>query len=418
MTAQVHATRHILDRIRSKPALYRAAKRAQPAYLRWLSFSASAGRALISAPWIGRFLLNPTRAVRATDLLADDRERSVAGMRAVHLYEDVCACRRVPLQIEGQAREVWAHVQRARSGPGTIYSFSEGRVWGSDGAVVSRDRCLIGDLSPVIRLPAEAHPVFRRPITNRPERLHGRLGVATGPSANNLSHWLFGILPRLSLLGRSDPRMEQTDWILLPPSKSDFQVETIRRFGIPPSKIVEARHDTFLEALEVLAPSFVSPAFVATSWFLDDLRCRFDDIAPAAGVRRIYVSRKDAPGRRVVNEDAVYNVLARHGFVTVQLEHLPFVEQVAIFKGTEIVVAAHGAGLSNLAFASRETAVVELFSPSYINPMYWCLADELGLRYSCCVGQPTSDRIHPDLVRDDITVDVAALGLALQALIR
>ena len=406
----------LLDRMRSSPPLYRAAKRAQPAYFKWVSLCTSALRTLVAMPAVARLFQNPTRVAVATSLAADEEDTARAGLRAVHIHPDIRANRTLPPGLEGHPQAVFSRVQRETSGAGIVYTLSDGRVWGNDGAILSRDRRLLGDLSPVIRLPAEAHPIFRRPLTESPTRLDGSLGIATGPSAGNLSHWLLFVLPRLSLLGAWDPGLTHVDWVLTPAPTTPFHAECLRRFDVPVSKVIEAHAGTFIEAKQVVAPSFVSPAFVAPSWFLEDLRRRFDDVVPAQGARRLYISRRDAPGRRVNNEDAVIAALASLGFDAVQLERRPFLEQVALFKGADVVVAPHGAGLSHLAFARANSAVVELFSPAYINPMYWCLADELGLRYRCCIGSTTTKHAGRDLVRDDMTVDVDRLTSILKSL--
>lgn len=406
--------RTLLDQMRSSPTLYRAAKRAQPAYLRWLSVSARVARSLMGSPGINRLLANPTTIGLAAAM--SDEERSRSGLNAVCLQPDAGAHRTLPPDLRSHQRSIWSEVQHAHSGPANIFTLADARVWGADGAIVTRDRRLLGDLSPVIRLRPDAHPIFRRPIVTRPRRLDGRLAVATGPSPDNLSHWLFGVLPRLSLITQFDPRLDETDWIVAPPARTTFQHECLRRFEIPSEKLIEARAATFLEAREVVAPSFVSPAYVAPDWFLSDLRRRFDDVTPS-GSARIYISRRMAPGRRVLNEAAVESMLIARGFKSVQLERLPFVEQVALFKGAEMIVGAHGAGLSHLAFARRDAAVVELFAPSYVNPMYWCVADELGLRYRCCLGGSSGNRVEHDLVRDDITMEIDLLASTVDDLI-
>ena len=44
------------------------------------------------------------------------------------------------------------------------------------------------------------------------------------------------------------------------------------------------------------------------------------------------------------------------------------------------------------------------------------LADELGLRYRCCIGSTTTKHAGRDLVRDDMTVDVDRLTSILKSL--
>ena len=43
-------------------------------------------------------------------------------------------------------------------------------------------------------------------------------------------------------------------------------------------------------------------------------------------------------------------------------------EQVELFVYADVVVAPHGAGLTNLLFCREGTRIVEIFPPTYINP--------------------------------------------------
>jgi capsular polysaccharide biosynthesis protein len=95
---------------------------------------------------------------------------------------------------------------------------------------------------------------------------------------------------------------------------------------------------------------------------------------------------------------------------------LPFLEQIALAKGAEAIVSAHGAALSYLAFAAPGTAVVELFSSAYVNPMYWCLADEAGLDYRCVIT-PSRASLDRDLVRDNIAVDLRQVETLVRSLV-
>lgn len=386
--------------IRANPFLYRAAKRAQPLYLRVLAVEAQVWRT--AARWSGfsSVLRNPQNVRTAHEMSASPTESIEHRISAEHVRSDRKARRIVPSEISTGARAIFDGVADASSGPGTVYRVKEGFVWGRDGAVLSCDRTLLSDLSPVIRTCPEAHPIFRKPLLRAPRRIDGRLAMATGPSAENLSHWMFGVLPRLALLSMIDPGL-RTARIAVPATRSHFHGEFLRRYGAEQGRLVPLDGRSYLRAEEIWAPSFVNPAYVAPRWFLDDLRQRFADVAAVTGAPRLYISRSKAPGRRVRGENVLVAWLEKRGFNTVHLETLPLLEQIALFKGARVIVAAHGAGLSHLAFAAPGTKVFELFAPSYINPMYWCVADELGLEYRCYVGAGDGSTSR-DLVRADI----------------
>ena len=77
----------------------------------------------------------------------------------------------------------------------------------------------------------------------------------------------------------------------------------------------------------------------------------------------LYVSRPSATRRRLVDEAALLDELARFDVECVDLEGLPLKQQALLFRNAQVVVGIHGAGLTNLAFCREGAQVVELFPP-------------------------------------------------------
>jgi capsular polysaccharide biosynthesis protein len=108
---------------------------------------------------------------------------------------------------------------------------------------------------------------------------------------------------------------------------------------------------------------------------------------------RIYISRRDTPHRRVVNEAELEDRLAQEGFSTVLLSKLSFAEQVSLFCSAAFVFAPHGAGLANVIFCRPGTVVAEFCPDAYTNICFATLSQIRGLRhhiYVCPSGQRTS----------------------------
>jgi capsular polysaccharide biosynthesis protein len=119
----------------------------------------------------------------------------------------------------------------------------------------------------------------------------------------------------------------------------------------------------------------------------------------ATGRRRLYVSRSDAGKRRVTNEPALVERLARLGFEAVTLSDRSFEEQVELFRSAVSVVGPHGAGLTNLMFSAEGTVLVELQLDIDQRPHFDRLAQVVGLQYASvvCPGDAASPR---DMVAD------------------
>lgn len=70
----------------------------------------------------------------------------------------------------------------------------------------------------------------------------------------------------------------------------------------------------------------------------------------------------DARARGIGGHEALLEELTARGFETVIFEHLAPLEQIAAMQAADIVIAPHGAGLVNMAYARPETLVIEIGS--------------------------------------------------------
>lgn len=80
---------------------------------------------------------------------------------------------------------------------------------------------------------------------------------------------------------------------------------------------------------------------------------------------KIYVSRSRS-SRGPKNEIAVEDALIRNGFIIIHPEFLDIEHQAIMFSSASIIVAPHGAGLTNIAFSSKGVALIELFSSDFL----------------------------------------------------
>ena len=77
-------------------------------------------------------------------------------------------------------------------------------------------------------------------------------------------------------------------------------------------------------------------------------------------LNRIYVSRKLAVRRHLSNEAEFMPLLKKHNFYKVYLEQMTIMEQVELFRTASHVIAAHGAGLTNVLFAPAHARILEI----------------------------------------------------------
>ena len=248
----------------------------------------------------------------------------------------------------------------------------------------------------------------------------GTVAVLTGLSGHNYFHWMVDILPRLELLRRSK-RLSQIDWFWINSPEAEFQQTTLRQLGIPPDKILAADRYPFIQADCLIAPAFPGHLGWVEPWALAFLRQQFLPlVSPKLPCcERIYISRRNAHHRRLLNEAAVLERLEPLGFRAVELETLTLAEQITLFARAKIIIAPHGGGLTNTIFCAPRTTVVELMAPSYIRQYYWTISHHLGLNHYFVTGvAPTCAPIHqlmyPSALVEDIWIDLNALENALK----
>jgi hypothetical protein len=102
----------------------------------------------------------------------------------------------------------------------------------------------------------------------------------------------------------------------------------------------------------------------------------------------MYFSRGNAKLRQLLNESELEAICADRGFVRFEAHAGNHADQVDRFSESDVIVAVHGAGLTNLLFARPGTSIIEIFPENYVKSTYLWLAQRLGLDYRAVMGRP------------------------------
>ncbi|RYZ63453.1 MAG: glycosyltransferase family 61 protein, partial [Proteobacteria bacterium] len=136
--------------------------------------------------------------------------------------------------------------------------------------------------------------------------------------------------------------------------------------------------------------------------------------------RRIFISRSDAKIRQLLNEEEVMASLKPFGFESIVLTGMSLTEQIQVFRGAELVVGPHGAGLANVVFMQPGASVVEIISPARIWPTFKCIADRGQLNYATIAAdsysiEQTESRGEGN---EDITVEADTVAKIVESLLK
>jgi hypothetical protein len=292
----------------------------------------------------------------------------------------------------------WQGMKRTTGGEYIVYNFMRGST---DGA----GRQLAYDV--VDGLSDGTWPFGNRGLSRQRERIDHAVPLLHR-WARNYSHWTEEHLTQIEAIRHYTEQTGEQPTILVPPDPPAFVPDSLELLGFSADDYREFDGDR-LHVRRLVLPS-VRRSYSDTSddyfrdpyalqWLRREVLDTVEDDDSIETPSKLLISReRDATVRRITNWDAVESALAARGFETVVLTELSFVEQKRLFRGADVVVATHGAGLTELVYA-EDAAVVELFG-SYVVPAYYEMAQAMGHRYGCLVCEP---------VGDDLSVDVSEL---------
>jgi capsular polysaccharide biosynthesis protein len=230
----------------------------------------------------------------------------------------------------------------------------------------------------------------------------------------NYYHWLMQCLPAIDA---SVTTVGAGNCVLALPRLAGWQEESLALLGYASIPRIPIEFDCHYHFKRAHYCTYLngSAAFSLSPRCLDVLDRLGAGIGPMEGApERLYVARLDSPNRVLRNEAEVTDALERNGFVTLVPGFHSLRDQIALFKSAQVVVGAHGAGLTNLAFCRPGTTVLELIQSNYPNACVNRIARGRGLRYHAeCFQCVANDDVHGQ----DWIVDMGQLNAKLPRLL-
>jgi hypothetical protein len=228
-------------------------------------------------------------------------------------------------------------------------------------------------------------------------------------SAINYYHWIIETLPRLLILREKYPNY----LLLVPQGAPEYMKTSAAAFGF--ERIFELNKEAVLQV-----PNLIIPYATPSHWrlpfgyeergVLNEVRkeiIAYFNLPDVAPTRRIYISRSRASARRLVNEEAVQDVVKRYGFEVIFFEGMTFRQQVALMQETKVLLGVHGANLANLLFMQAGSKVIEVMSEKINNLTYYRIASYLSLGYYSLPYEVAVSEL--DMLFSDAIADIGKL---------
>eukprot|EP01124_Arcella_intermedia_P030060 TRINITY_DN6492_c0_g1_i1.p1 TRINITY_DN6492_c0_g1~~TRINITY_DN6492_c0_g1_i1.p1 ORF type:complete len:641 (+),score=156.36 TRINITY_DN6492_c0_g1_i1:44-1966(+) len=227
----------------------------------------------------------------------------------------------------------------------------------------------------------------------------------------NYYHWVIESLSRFILLKEQVlSKPEHSNMKLLVPKMADHFVQQtiVQLFGFPESRLIwydRNQQDLLYHLSEVyhgdwhwspendLQKGDVSGHYFPPKALLQKLRKELagwgegDSHPPGGPVRVLYLTREDATVRKITPEDERRIVVAMMDLVGAEnvewlfTAGLSVTEQIELFKSATIIVAPHGAGLTNMLWSRPGTSVIQFPMNPNTDNCFGYLAMALDIDY-------------------------------------
>jgi capsular polysaccharide biosynthesis protein len=250
------------------------------------------------------------------------------------------------------------------------------------------------------------HPIYLRRRLPPVEQVDGTVvALATRGGSNNYYHFITDVLPRFGVVEDAMPGLEPDG--LYVPAASKWQQHLLELTGLSKYPVIATAKHRAVRADRLIVPSIANPYEVAPRPTIEWLRRRLPPVDPAGRPKRIYVTRGTARNNRsLVHEEETWALLEQRGFERVAPETTSIQDQIDSFAAAEVIVAPHGAALTNLVFTSPGVRVLEMFTASYVNSAYWAILQSIPDTHYRYLVAGDADRHGPGDPMNDIMADI------------
>ena len=226
--------------------------------------------------------------------------------------------------------------------------------------------------------------------------------------------WVTESLPRIY----SVENMHKDLTLILPESysKKKYVIDSLKLFP-------ELNHEIIPEGINMNIPKITIPELKPFTYVFDpksiklfrNHMCNYIDTLSLniETFEKIYVSRKHAKNRKLINNEETLNIFRKFGFKEVSFEDYSFFEQIFLMKNCKVLAGVHGAGFANTCFLPQNSILFELIKEYSTykeeRPSYWRLSSSLDINYYIQYCKPKEYGNYDLWVGVDLIVDLEEL---------
>tara|TARA_B100000674_G_C37864442_1_gene926398 strand:- start:243 stop:1403 length:1161 start_codon:yes stop_codon:yes gene_type:complete len=200
-------------------------------------------------------------------------------------------------------------------------------------------------------------------------------------SSTNYYHWIHENLPRLKITKEKFGSFKDFCLIWIgnqPPLK--YHQETMAMLGIRLEDITFKNN--CLAVNRLVHSTFCHPGSFNKEQIKQIKEITSTKANHTDDNKKLIIMRRKGAARELIRNKTVNDLIEKYGFETVMLENLTIEKQVKLMHSARIVIAPHGAGLTNCVYMRKGCSLIEIMPSDSIHPLYWYLASLSELKYS------------------------------------
>jgi len=128
------------------------------------------------------------------------------------------------------------------------------------------------------------------------------------------------------------------------------------------------------------------------------LRNLFSHDIKVPSPKYVYLTRKTAKNsRKIMDEEKFLQFLMPYGFETIDFTNTTLSFQHTVLRDSKVIIAPHGASLTNIIFTENQPTIIEIFHQNDPNSHYFNIAQHLNLNYEYYVDDTKSKKARPNI---------------------